>query len=440
MTESAYTPLLFAIVSISIALRLPRKSIIRITLIVLASALISYFLPPKYFSSASTFLLEHGTKVWPWFITGTAALALTLGGALEHFRLRIPKDELQEVLENLSAEGILHKGAAKHAMLRGAKRFMHDIGEQDFQNTCVSKVHDFKTILYQSVILLYPHQEPKSSDSTRRIAPGIMYAILAVHWIDDFFDAEIYDGVGDLEYHKKLADSLAGSVHLRRVVRALKHRTRVSAVGKSIIDDGLRRLILGGLMQHAVDGETIGEMTKTVARLAIGKDSDPRIASIYGNLIKNEDSWVIIWGTSKNVCEIFDCLGKNFDRSASEIYTILYVPFAIYLNLEEERREEKMSPAFETIVLRSNHSNHLANRLIECIAIFENNLAVIQAENQTRLSGRRRQLRSLLSLYKERLPAVLSEKYQDICDNDSHWKKPVVAPRRIQRMQTSRVT
>lgn len=430
LKDSAYAALLFAIVSIAFVLQLPRKMIFVVTLSVIITSVICYFTDQFDCPFFKNILEASSENRKPWFFTGTVALLLTVLGSIEHLCLRTPKSKLTTAL-NLLHNDILYSGISGEGLMKGIRHFMHDLGRKNYADICLSKVHDLSTILYQGIMLLYPHQQGESAISTKKMSPKIMYSILAIHWIDDFFDEKIFTDSNKLDFNKELRQLFHSSRHLNRILTRLMKRTRANESQKDLITKGLKRLVLGGVMQHRNNEDEIKTMLKAHCTLAVSSREDICIKKEYENLLKSTDHWIIIWATSKNVCGIFDCLGDEYINDSSELYSIFFVPFAIYLNFEKEYEKEEFSDSFKKVVLKTEDfpPPDLEERLIKCFEIFESNLPVIKSEKADQIDGRKRQLRSLMTLYEKQLPNMIRKRYQAILDDASIWESSKKLPK-----------
>lgn len=421
LLHSTYSPLLFAVLTIAITLRLPRKKVGAVFLTAIGVA-IATILVWKFAPELGINLLEGRPPkdhLWPLVLNLSATVILTLVGAAEVIRNPIPEREIGEAFNRLG-KTVKQDTHMRPALRKGMRAFMDDVGQRS-TGIMLGQVHDFRTILEQAIVLMYPHQHHQqgSKDPCAEIA----YLTFAAHWLDDLFDGRIWTGIENLRYDCDLRELIQESRHVKRIRRSMLRRTRSSS---AIVDRAIHRLWLAASMQHRkYEGDFPGVLERYLAVVTSGAIS-PEVKQTYARMKEDPDQHIIIWGTAKNVLDLFDSCGPEFDATCSEIYSIFYTPFLIYQNAELEREVEQWSPAFRDKVIRSDgrgdlHTQDVIDRLRTCVTVFEQSSGTLAKQSEFVLEGRRRQLSALLELYGGPLPDSLRAEYKRLVGDDTVW-------------------
>ena len=153
-------------------------------------------------------------------------------------------------------------------------------------------------------------------------------------------------------------------------------------------------------------------------------DLNRDLSSIYDQLWKHSTGPLILWGTSKNVMELFDCLVEPVDMICSELYSILYTPFLICHNMAEEQEQEGFSEAFRAFVadLAVIRQEELGTALLPVFQLFRSRRECVARQGAGMMSARRKQLSSLLRLYGEMLPKKIEDAYKELESDSGFWR------------------
>lgn len=424
--HSSYSPLLFAVFTISITLRLPRKKIAAVFLtalgVAIATILIWEFVPEFRVDLIADREQGHRGAL---ALTFSATLILTIVGGFEALRNPVPERQISAAFHRL--KGTIKEDAHMRPALRnGMRAIMDDVGRRS-SGLMLGRVHDFRTIIEQAIILMYPHQhhERGSGTSQKRRASKdpcaeIAYLTFAAHWLDDLFDDRIWTGVEHLSYKCDLPELIRGSRHLRRIRRSMLRRTRST---QHIVDRAIHRLWLAASMQHRENEKDFPDLLDRYVKVVMDDSMSEELTEAYARMKANPDHHIIIWGTAKNILDLFDSCGPEFDSTCSEIYSIFYTPFLIYQNAAQERDIEEWSEVFRANVIRHDDlfSQDVADRLHMCITVFEESIETLRKQSEVVLDGRRRQLWALMGLYGHTLPRSLQAEYERLVDESKLW-------------------
>src|SRR5437016_10301134 len=219
--QSVFSPLLLAIFSTALTLRLPRRALLKVIVAAICSvsaALATYeltdhfqFLTPI---RLSTEMLHRGHYKLALGINLLAAGALTLVGGIEWMRNPIPSHLFERSLGKFG-DFVSNQWGQKDALRKGIKMFAADVGRRPTEAT-FSQVHELGAIIDQAVILNLPYQNHDSVATRRSIA----YLTFAAHWIDDFFD-KLFDGLDEIPWRDETTDMILK--HCRHLDQLRKH-------------------------------------------------------------------------------------------------------------------------------------------------------------------------------------------------------------------------
>ena len=133
---------------------------------------------------------------------------------------------------------------------RGFRRYRRYLEETNIPDPHISLVHNPQAAFSQAYILAYPsYQVGKRND-----AGDVAFVTFASHWIDDIFDGyytrEILDAVPEEEMEKLTLPSVCNllrGIGIKRMAQHILH----CAKDKELVESGLFRVMLAGLLQHA---------------------------------------------------------------------------------------------------------------------------------------------------------------------------------------------
>ena len=154
---------------------------------------------------------------------------------------------------------------------------------------------------------------------------------------------------------------------------------------------------------------------------------DPRIDEFYADIVDRQIHWVIVWGTSKCVLEIFDGGAPGMCPSSVELYSILFTPLMVYHNVAEEVDKERPGRVFRSMVLNPNEGepNQVSpkERFGICVKLFRDCVDLARAEGPERMAARRKQLGAVLSLYGACIrDEELLKQYEHVLADESLWR------------------
>ena len=139
---SPYCPLLFAIISIALLLRLPRRHLVAtltVALLVIGGLIARCFLQ-LFYGWPDNFRVS-AALLWSMFVS----VCLTIGSAYQQFQFRTQDRDISAAFVSLAPFAI-HVAALKRAVVCGMKAFADDIGRNPRVLT-LSQVHDSRTII-----------------------------------------------------------------------------------------------------------------------------------------------------------------------------------------------------------------------------------------------------------------------------------------------------
>jgi hypothetical protein len=461
--HSIFSPLLLAVVGIAFTFHLPRPTLFKTFLTIVVVVVVSHVV---YEMSNRLYWVPSPVGNYKSaIITNTiCATILTIAAGAEDLFNRVPMQLLEGVCDRLG-RFVRFRAADRDAIAFGMRKFTWDVSRRS-TSANLSRVHDLETVVEQCFVLNLPYTDAGLQDTRCWIS----YMTFMSHWIDDFFD-HLYAGIGEIRYSDAdVKEAFCKSRHLSRLRRDIRRRLSIdsslpdrvmhlfesryadngalrpriknvwhpvqdqaSSRRGMMVDRGLMRVILSGILQRNRDGgSTRGIINRLAIEVIAAPELDGRISEFYSTMAGNAKQWVIIWGSSKGVMEIFDCLSPDFNPTTSELYSLLYTPLMVFQNLSAEAQQEEMSFAFRKAVLLGEESTDecavpsstdplvLGARLQDCLTFFQVNRELLN-ESVERRQGRKAQLSATLCLYGKELPEALQQAYRDILNDVSIW-------------------
>jgi hypothetical protein len=133
---------------------------------------------------------------------------------------------------------------------RGFRRYRRYLEETNIPDPHISLVHNPQAAFSQAYILAYPSYQV----GRRNDAENVAFVTFASHWIDDIFDGhytrEILDAVPEEEIEELTLEDVCG--RLRGIgLEKITQRVLDCAKDKDLVEAGLFRVMIAGLMQHA---------------------------------------------------------------------------------------------------------------------------------------------------------------------------------------------
>lgn len=422
ISTSYYTPLLLSIPGAAFTLRLPKRKLLITIGMTIAVALTSWDDLP--FASRYRLSLADLPPSWSysWVLTSVLSVVLTLFGGLQSLRTRLPEGSIDSSFRKLQ-DWVVNRGDMEKALRVGIRRFMADAW-RDQRLLTISRVHDVETVVSHSILVMLPHGARQDWNSASRAA----YLLCAAHWIDDFFDGKLLDGIDHLNVEKlEMRFVVEQCRHLRRIYRSLKRR--LPEAHHARVDRGFTRILIGGNIQHREGEAEIAELFEHfVKRISDGVDD--RLKEVYQAILRQPDQWIVLWGSAKSALELFDGIHQpeEWDLTLSELYSILYGPIFVCQDLDAEAIEEGFSLAFRRRVVDpaefESPSPALEERLVKSLDIFESRYDLWANEEPKVVSARRRQLEALLHMHGESLPARLMARYESVAERLKSREKP----------------
>jgi hypothetical protein len=185
--QSSFAPLLVAVLSTGIMLRLPRSALI-ITFLLLLFVIVLSFCFYAFAGSQSWFQTigerRIGTEHYrsATTINLIAAQLLTLIGASDWLKDPVLQDLGDETCDLLGSI-IVNRVEHNEAIVHGLTLFKRDAATT-VPSCNLSIVHEPSAIFEQAIILNIPY----SGQELRQTRGAIVYMTFATHWIDDYFD------------------------------------------------------------------------------------------------------------------------------------------------------------------------------------------------------------------------------------------------------------
>lgn len=462
--QSLFSPLLLAITGIAFAFRLPRSTLMKTFLVIIVVVGIEEYLYNRFTKFRWDPKFAPGNYHSAVISNIACTTFLTIAAGLESLVRRIPEHVIERTCRHL-ASFLENEAESKKAVRIGLQNFAADVCRRTTTPT-LSEVHDLGAVIEQAMVLNIPYL---SYSADVRFA--IVYMTFMSHWIDDFYD-NLYCEVEEVEYQDRAENIFAKSWHLHRLRKYVRIRLSIDRgfwnfilhpalkrfnlsenydrwramrraektvasdywcgpdVRGALIDRGLMRIILSGLMQRCEGRVAIKAVVRRCVQDIVGISNFRRdLKEAYQAMIEREEEWIIIWGTAKSVMELFDCCGQEFDVNSVELYTLLYAPLMVFQNLRAEVDKERITKAFKRQVLMAIEmdgvekvdTEAVGKLLIRCIDLFEGLFGVVRPSKSVDVEARRCQLEATLSLYGEELPRCLKERYAAILKNEQLW-------------------
>jgi len=226
---------------------------------------------------------------------------------------------------------------------RAFRRYERCVDETNLSNPHISLVHSPQAVFSQAYILAYPSYQCSEIDDAINIA----FVTFASHWIDDCFDAiyrkEILDDIRSKEKLQKLTfkivcKQMQNSINIKNMVNDILE----CAKEEELVESGLFRVMLGGLIQHAPSDvkddlvklyrETYknrGKLNKELAKKIDLLDADLLLATAH-------TSFGLILGCERSK----DSQDKNQLDDIASIFDFILCPLVMFHDLPTEIRCE----------------------------------------------------------------------------------------------------
>lgn len=279
---------------------------------------------------------------------------------------------------------------------KGFNRYKRRLEETNISDPHISLVHNPQAVFSQAYILAYPSYRRRNLRDAERIA----FVTFATHWIDDCFDG-IYnrDVLDKLTVEKARALDSEKLCHLMKDLEInimRRYILKKCAKDKELVDSGLFRVMLAGLIQHAAEPieEVLTELYREVYKIKLDVELAEKIDSLDRTclLAMARTSLGLILG-----CESPKKSEKREDlTSLACIFDLILCPLVLFHDLETEAKWE------EGILPECNES--LFNKLIEMAKLAVQKLPAYINQDVMRGAVRVQQLRLVRDLYLELVP------------------------------------
>lgn len=213
-------------------------------------------------------------------------------------------------------------------ILRGIREGREQFERSVSSSSHRSRVHSIRDVEVQAFILALPSRGCDAE--VRRKA----YLTFATHWVDDCFDQFEFEPTIKHEIKRYRTDlkKVLGffGPELATVVEGLY----ANSLHHAATDQGIHRLLYGGLLAHAESREEQQEYLMEHAEIFLG-DLDTRLAQ----RIRERLSPLMIGLTNKTAQEFWFACEEPYEPSVAALYTLVATP-AIYLHDWREEAQE----------------------------------------------------------------------------------------------------